>query len=122
MRAVNPLDLRSDSQSDDAQENEADTGKPKRRGGLVEKIDAEGRSADGANARPHRIGRTTGSDLRASPRNPILAAMATTVPTVGKKREKPSVYLRPIAQAISQRPATKRKSQAMRMPLNVQTP
>jgi hypothetical protein len=99
MRAVNPLDLRSDSQSDDAQENEADTGKPKRRGGLVEK-----------------------SDLRASPRNPRLAAMATTVPTVGKKREKPSVYLRPIAQAISQRPATKRKSQAMRMPLNVQTP
>src|SRR5260370_14881691 len=55
----------------------------------------------------------TGRDLRASPRNPILAAMAATVPIVGNSRENPSVYLRPIAQAISHRPATSRKSQAM---------
>src|SRR5260370_9742432 len=39
--------------------------------------------------------------------------MAATVPIVGNSRENPSVYLRPIAQAISHRPATSRKSQAM---------
>src|SRR5258706_8459212 len=39
--------------------------------------------------------------------------MAATVPIVGNRRENPSVYLRPIAQAISHRPATSRKSQAM---------
>src|SRR6266404_6853231 len=39
--------------------------------------------------------------------------MAATVPIVGSRRENPSVYLRPIAQAISHRPATSRKSQAM---------
>src|SRR5262245_56630005 len=42
--------------------------------------------------------------------------MATTVPIVGKRRVQPSVYLRPIAQPISQRPATSRKSQAIGMP------
>src|ERR1700674_1597227 len=39
--------------------------------------------------------------------------MATTVPIVGNRRENPSVYLRPIAQATSHRPATSRNSQAM---------
>src|SRR6266481_9244886 len=39
--------------------------------------------------------------------------MAATVPIVGNSRENPSVYLRPIAQAISHTPATSRKSQAM---------
>jgi hypothetical protein len=48
--------------------------------------------------------------------------MARTVPIVGKRRVKPSVYLRPIAQAISQRPATMRKSQAMGMPLKCLNP
>src|SRR6266404_2888647 len=55
----------------------------------------------------------TGSDLRARPRNPILATMAATVPIVGNRRENPSVYLRPIAQAGSHMPAMSRKSQAM---------
>src|SRR5258705_13468604 len=55
----------------------------------------------------------TGRDLRASPRNQIQAAMAATVPIVGNRRENPYVYLRPIVQAISHRPATSRKSQAM---------
>jgi hypothetical protein len=32
---------------------------------------------------------------------------------MGNRRENPSVYLRPIAQAISHRPATSRKSQAL---------
>src|ERR1700726_875768 len=39
--------------------------------------------------------------------------MAATVPIVGNRRENPSVYLRPIAQATSHRPATSRNSQAM---------
>src|SRR5216684_8319538 len=52
-------------------------------------------------------------NCNARPRHPILATMAATVPIVGNRRENPSVYLRPIAQAISQRPATSRKSQAM---------
>src|ERR1700756_5090669 len=39
--------------------------------------------------------------------------MAVTVPIVGIRRENPSVYLRPTAQAISHKPATSRKSQAM---------
>ena len=38
-------------------------------------------------------------------RQPKLAAMATTVPTVGQNRENPSVYFNPIAQQISKSPA-----------------
>src|SRR5260370_32388083 len=39
--------------------------------------------------------------------------MAATVPIMGNRRENPSAYLRPIAHAISHRPATSRKSQGM---------
>src|ERR1700688_1771799 len=46
----------------------------------------------------------------------MLSTMAATVLIVGNRRENPSVYLRPIAQAISHRPATSRKSQAMEDP------
>src|SRR5207244_5351718 len=46
----------------------------------------------------------------------MLAAMAMIVPMVGKRRVKASVYLRPIAQTISQRPAQSRKSQAIAVP------
>jgi hypothetical protein len=55
----------------------------------------------------------TGSDLRARPRHPILAAIAATVPIDGNRRENPSVYLRLIAQVISHRPAMSKKNHAM---------
>src|SRR4249920_3185796 len=40
-----------------------------------------------------------------------LSTIATTVPTVGHRRVKPSVYLRPIAHPISRSPAVTRISQ-----------
>lgn len=83
------------------------------RRGLIEKINTERSGADSANARPHRIDGTDRQRLKGKPRNPILATMATTVPIVGNRRENPSVYLRPIAQAGSHKPAMSRKSQAM---------
>src|SRR5258708_30591986 len=64
---IAPHDLSGDFQSDDAGENEADTTKPKQRRGLIEQIDTERRSADGANARPHRIGRTDRQGLKGPP-------------------------------------------------------
>src|SRR5688572_2130085 len=47
------------------------------------------------------------------PRRPMLAIRLIAVKTVGPRRVKPSVYLRPTAQPISKRPATKRTIQAM---------
>src|SRR5262245_30255493 len=43
----------------------------------------------------------------------MLATMARTDPAVGQRRVKPSVYLRPTAQAISQAPARSNKTQDM---------
>src|SRR3954447_3286163 len=45
-----------------------------------------------------------------------LAAMQASVSTDGSGREKPSVYLRPMAQPISIRPATNRIAHAMTDP------
>src|SRR3989339_1903962 len=47
------------------------------------------------------------------PSSPRLTTMAATVPTVGQSRVKPSVYLRPIAQPTSNRPASTRMIQDM---------
>src|SRR5579885_1322455 len=49
-------------------------------------------------------------------RNQKLAAIASTVPTLGHRRVKPSVYLRPVAQRISQTPAINTYIHAMRLP------
>lgn len=43
----------------------------------------------------------------------MLAARAASVPMLGHKRVKPSVYLRPIAQATSSKPAITKTSQAV---------
>src|SRR6185503_14418230 len=55
----------------------------------------------------------------ASPSSHMLRIMANTVPTVGHNRVKPSVYLRPMAQPISSRPAVTRMTQAMRFPMRL---
>src|SRR5690606_34893625 len=49
----------------------------------------------------------------ARPSRPTLTSMAPTVSAVGSGREKPSVYLRPTAQATSNRPARNRMIQDM---------
>src|SRR5882757_5794452 len=59
----------------------------------------------------------TGSDLRAIARHRKLAAIATTVSTDGTRREKPSLNFNPTAHAVSNRPATSIKSQAIKPPL-----
>jgi hypothetical protein len=53
----------------------------------------------------------SGSCLSASPNRPTLPAMAPRVSAEGPGRVKPSVYLRPTAQATSSRPASSRSSQ-----------
>ena len=83
---------------------------------LVEKIDALYRGADGANAGPHGVGRPDRQRLKSESEESKTRRHARTVPIVGKRRVKPSVYLRPIVQPISHRPATMRKSQAMQRP------
>src|SRR6476660_9387994 len=50
----------------------------------------------------------------------MLPATATPVATLGQSRLKPSVYLRPTAQAISSNPATKRTTQAILSPRMMQ--
>src|SRR5690554_902714 len=47
------------------------------------------------------------------PSSTTLTTMDTTVPMVGHKRVKPSVYFKPIAQPISNRPATSKISHDM---------
>lgn len=54
-----------------------------------------------------------GRDLAAEPRRATLMASVATVPTVGHKRVKPCVNLRPTAQAISKRPARIRRIQGI---------
>src|SRR6185503_18358064 len=57
-----------------------------------------------------------GNDFMATPSSHRLTAMAAMVPRVGHKRVKPSVYLSPIAQPTSHKPAMKRVTQAMCVP------
>lgn len=47
----------------------------------------------------------------ALPSKPTLTAIAASVNALGQKRVNPSVYLRPIAQTISNKPAVMRISQ-----------
>ena len=53
----------------------------------------------------------TGSDRIAQDNNTILTIIAVTVMTLGVRRVKPWVYLRPIAHTTSSRPAMKRMIQ-----------
>jgi|GEM_PF-6179277 len=53
----------------------------------------------------------TGRDFMAMPSRPRLIIMESTVPTVGQRRVNPSVYLSPIAQPTSNKPATTRINQ-----------
>src|SRR5258705_11950154 len=55
---IAPHGLSGHFQSDDAQENEADTGKPTQRRGTIEHTHTERRRADGAPPRHHRTGPT----------------------------------------------------------------
>jgi hypothetical protein len=45
--------------------------------------------------------------------SPKLSAMADTMPSVGQNRVRPSEYFRPMAQAISRRPARMRATHAV---------
>src|SRR5215471_1598253 len=49
----------------------------------------------------------------------MLPTMAAPVITEGQRREKPSVYLSPMAQTTSRRPARVSQIHAMRFPLDV---
>src|SRR5690606_11417830 len=55
----------------------------------------------------------TGNAFMASPSRYTLIAIDARVAAVGKGRVNPSVYFRPMAQPISNRPATKRTIQFM---------
>src|SRR3546814_453421 len=58
----------------------------------------------------------TGSDFIAMPSRPRLMIIASTVPTVGHNLVKPSVYFSPIAQPISNSPASTRINQFIVVP------
>src|SRR3546814_426953 len=58
----------------------------------------------------------TGSDFIAMPSRPRLMTIASTVPTVGHNLVKPSVYFSPIAQPISNSPASTRINQFIIVP------
>ena len=55
----------------------------------------------------------TGSDFMAMPSSTTLASIDVPVKTLGHSRVNPSVYLSPMAQAISSKPAMKSSSHAM---------
>jgi hypothetical protein len=58
----------------------------------------------------------TGNDFIAIPSNQTLSTIASTVPTVGQSRVKPSVYFKPIAHTTSNSPAATRIAQLILTP------
>jgi putative oxidoreductase len=109
--ALPPPSQDANFRPDDAGDDQGDAAEAERRDRFGKQHDAEDDGADRADAGPDGIGRCRSADERtASPRSTMLTSPSQPrVSAVGSGRVKPSVYLRPIAQPISKRPASVRE-------------